>query len=90
MNRLTDLLLCAWFLLVAVGFWSPYIGVSLPPSLANALYAAFLLVAVLALALRVVGKRQPQQAAVVAEDAAAEAAATDDGEGDDTRVERSL
>jgi hypothetical protein len=84
-NRLADLLLCAWFLLVAVGFWSPYIGVSLPPNLANALYAAFLLVAVLALALRVVAKRQPQRPAVVAEDAAA-----DEGEGDDNRVERSL
>jgi hypothetical protein len=77
-NRLADVVLCAWFLLVAVGFWEPYLGVALPPSLANALYATFLLVAVLALALRVVGKRQPQPPAVVIEDAVVDAA--DDGE----------
>jgi hypothetical protein len=57
-NRLADLALCAWFLLVAVGFWGPYLGIPLPPNTANALYAAFLLVAVLTSALRVVGKQQ--------------------------------
>jgi hypothetical protein len=60
-SRLSDLTLCAWFLLVAVGFWGPYLGIPLPSNIANALYAAFLLVAVLTLALRVVGgKHRPE------------------------------
>jgi len=80
-SRFADLLLCVWFLLVAVSFWGPYMGVSFPPNLANALYAAFLLVAVLVLALRVVGKRQPQPLEVAVADAAATDAAADDGEG---------
>jgi hypothetical protein len=52
----------AWFLLVAVAFWGPYLGMPLPANIADALYAAFLLVAVLALALRVVGrgKQRPE------------------------------
>lgn len=53
MSRLLpDLVLCAWFVLVAVFFWAPHTGVSLPVGPATALYGLFLLIFIAALALR--------------------------------------
>ena len=47
-------LLCAWFALVAVAFWAPYLYADfhLPVGLLNALYAVFLLISLATLALR--------------------------------------
>jgi hypothetical protein len=55
--RIGDLLLGIWFLLVTLAFWGPYFGVPFPSNLGTALYALMLLVAIAALALRVVGGR---------------------------------
>jgi apolipoprotein N-acyltransferase len=52
MNRIGDLLLGLWFLLIAVAFWGPYFGVGLPPNIGTALYALMLLAAIAALVLR--------------------------------------
>jgi hypothetical protein len=70
-SRLADVALGAWFLLVAVSFWGPYLGMPLPANVADALYAAFLIVAVLALALRIVGRsqRRPEPPVIAGGDA---------------------
>ena len=42
------LVLCAWFLLVAVSFWAPYLapklGIEVRPVVTSALYGVFLLI----------------------------------------------
>lgn len=57
MNRVTDITLCIWFLLVMLSFWGAYIGVSLPPNVLVALYAVFLLIAVVRLTLRLLRQK---------------------------------
>ena len=43
---LTEIVLCAWFLLVGVTFWAPYVVpiTALRPGLTTALYGVFLLI----------------------------------------------
>lgn len=50
-ERLSDLTLCVWFIVVAVSFFGPYLGILGVPDL-TAVYGAFLLLTVAALALR--------------------------------------
>ena len=57
MNRLTDIVLCAWFLLIGVAFWGTYFGMVVPPNVLTALYAVFLLVAVVRLTLRLLRQK---------------------------------
>jgi hypothetical protein len=57
MNRLIDVALVFWFILTAVAYWAPYLSIGLPPNTLTALYAAFLIVAVLRLALNVLRHR---------------------------------
>ncbi len=57
MNRLTDIVLGVWFLLVAAAFWGPYFGWGLPANILTALYAVFLLVVVVPLTLRLLRKK---------------------------------
>lgn len=57
MNRLRDLALCLWFLVAALAFFGPTLGV---PALAVGLmpiYGLFLLASAAALALRLLGAR---------------------------------
>jgi apolipoprotein N-acyltransferase len=66
MARIGDLLLGIWFLLVALAFWGPYLGIPFPSNMGTALYALMLLAAIAGLALRVVGGRNTQNTADVA------------------------
>ena len=47
-----DIVISLWFVLAAVAFWGPYLGLGLSAGLLNALYAVFLLVSLASLALR--------------------------------------
>ena len=57
-SLLRDALVCLWILLVAIGFWGPYAGLSLPASALTALYAAFLVLFVTDGALRLLGRQR--------------------------------
>lgn len=57
-NRATDAALCVWFVLCAVAFWGPYVGLSLPFNILTALYAVFLLGFIATAALRVLRSRE--------------------------------
>ncbi len=58
-NLLIEALLCLWFVLVGFVFWSPYLGISVPPGMSTALYGGFLLLFIAALTLRLLrGNRE--------------------------------
>lgn len=61
MHRGTDILLLAWFLLVAGSFWGPY-GIALPANVTTALYALFLVVCIAAGVLRLLKRDTPPEA----------------------------
>ena len=58
MNRAGDVLLGIWFLLVAVAFWGPYLGINLSGPL-SAVYALVLVGAIATIALRVMRRPKP-------------------------------
>ena len=51
MNRVADITLCIWFLVVGISFWGTYFGLVLPSNMLAAFYAVFLLIAVVRLTL---------------------------------------
>jgi uncharacterized RDD family membrane protein YckC len=69
MARMGDFLLGIWFLLVALAFWGPYLGVPLPPNIGTALYALMLIVVIASLALRAAGGRDAKKDANPADNA---------------------
>ena len=77
MTIVRDYIICAWFTLVGLAFWSPYLGWGLPDL--TPLYGLFLLVSAAAMALRLLNGqgREPQAVrdAPVTTPAAAAAAA---------------
>jgi hypothetical protein len=51
---LTDVVFAAWFVLVAVSFFGPYLGLVVPAELTARGYAVLLVIALVTLALRLV------------------------------------
>ena len=56
-NPIGDIALLAWFVLCIAAFWGPYIGLPLPPAVATALYALFLVGGIVAGLLRFLRSR---------------------------------
>ena len=56
-SLLRDALGCLWMLLVAIGFWGPYAGLSLSAPALTALYAVFLVIFVTDGALRLLRRQ---------------------------------
>jgi hypothetical protein len=73
-SPLRDLLLCAWFGLVAIAYWSPALGIAnmVPATALTALYAAFLVAMIAAVALRAVKSGRNGATASPADTAATE------------------
>lgn len=62
---LTDIVFAAWFLLVAVSYFGPYLGIGIPAELTARGYAVLLIVSLVTLALRLVRRAEKSSPAPV-------------------------
>lgn len=64
-SLITDIVFAAWFILVAVSYFGPYLGLPIPAERTAQGYAALLVVSLITLALRLVRRTENAPAASV-------------------------